>query len=158
MAGNLDTYEKSQLEIQAIKLKVTLEQKHNHYLMNQRLRKQLCFLRNLDKNKERFKEMWIWEDDVARELKMKQEAIIIYLFSKERGNKKQLKDDRTSTITITIQEVQDPQPMFARTGKENPTLSLEDAEYDEDSEDDTDVDEPPPCLLICCVQINISLF
>ena len=42
------------------------------------------------------------------------------------------------TSTVTIEEVQGPQPMFALTGKENPTLPLEDAEYDKDSEDDTD--------------------
>ena len=35
--------------------------------------------------------------------------------------------------------------MFAQSRKENPILSLEDAKYDKDSEDDTDVDEPPPC-------------
>ena len=36
--------------------------------------------------------------------------------------------------------------MFAKSRKENPILSLEDAKYDKDSEDDTDsVCESPPC-------------
>jgi hypothetical protein len=36
--------------------------------------------------------------------------------------------------------------MFAQSRKENPILSLEDAKYDKDSEDDTDpVCESPPC-------------
>ena len=54
------------------------------------------------------------------------------------------------TSRVTIEEVQDPQPMFALSEHEEslsgmPILSLEDAAYDKDSEDGTAVDEPPPC-------------
>ena len=74
LAGSLDTDEKYQLELQVMKLKVKLKQEHHPNLMNQRLGKQLQLLRNWDKNKDKFKELGVWEDDVTRELKMKQEA------------------------------------------------------------------------------------
>ena len=49
--------------------------------------------------------------------------------------------------TVTVEEVQDSRPpsipMICDVMVALPML--EDAEYDKDSEDDTDVDEPPPC-------------
>ena len=49
--------------------------------------------------------------------------------------------------TVTVEEVQDHRPpslpMICDVMVALPML--EDAEYDKDSEDDTDVDEPPPC-------------
>ena len=74
LAGCLDTGEKYQLEQQVNYLKVKLKQEYHPNLMNQRLGKQLQLLRNWDKNKDKFKELGVWGDDVTRELKMIQEA------------------------------------------------------------------------------------
>ena len=49
--------------------------------------------------------------------------------------------------TVTIEEIEDSQPTLALSGKEisKPTHALEDAVDDKDSEDETDVEEPPSC-------------
>ena len=154
LAGCLDTGEKYQLEQQVNYLKVKLKQEYHPNLINQRLGKQLQLLRNWDKNKDKFKELGVWEDDLTRELRMKQEAE----FEKHTEEKiqkyvKQLKDGTLSlsallkNSTVTVEEVQDSRPP--------PSLpicdvmvALKDAEYDKDTDsmlDDTDVDEPPPC-------------
>ena len=151
LAGCLDTGEKYQLELQVMELKVKLKQERHPNLMNQRLGKQLQLLRNWDKNKDKLKELGVWEDDLTRELEMKQEAE----FEKHTEEKiqkyvKQLKDGTLSlsacfkNSTVTVEEVQDSRPpsipMIC-----DVMVALKDAEYDKDSEDDTDVEEPPPC-------------
>ena len=56
-----------------MELKVKLKQEQNPKLRKQSLGRQPCLLRNLEKNKERLKEIGIWEDDVTSELEIKQE-------------------------------------------------------------------------------------
>ena len=154
LAGCLDTGEKYQLEQQVNDLKVKLKQEYHPNLINQRLGKQLQLLRNWDKNKDKFKELGVWQDDLTRELGMKQEAE----FEKHTEEKiqkyvKQLKDGTLSlsallkNSTVTVEEVQDsrPPPSLPICDGMVALPQIEDAEYDKDSEDDTDVEEPPPC-------------
>ena len=49
--------------------------------------------------------------------------------------------------TVTSEEIKDSRPTLALSRKDNsqPTLAPENAADDKDSEDDTDVEEPPPC-------------
>ena len=85
------------------------------------------------------------ENDPTRELKMEQEEA----FQKQAKEKvqKQLKDGNVDLVsflrepTFTVEDIQDSQPTLAL---EN-ALTMEAETYDNDSEDDTDVDEPPPC-------------
>ena len=154
LAGCLDTGEKYQLEQQVNYLKVKLKQEYHPNLINQRLGKQLQLLRNWDKNKDKFKELGVWQDDLTRELGMKQGAE----FEKHTEEKiqkyvKQLKDGTLSlsacfkNSTVTVEEVQDsrPPPSLPICDGMVALPQIEDAEYDKDSEDDTDVEEPPPC-------------
>ena len=157
LAGCLDTGEKYQLEQQVNYLKVKLKQEYHPNLINQRLGKQLQLLRNWDKNKDKFKELGVWQDDLTRELGMKQEAE----FEKHTEEKiqkyvKQLKDGTLSlsacfkNSTVTVEEVQDSRPPSIPMICDGMVAlpQIEDAEYDKDSEDDTDVEydkEPPPC-------------
>ena len=97
-----------------------------------------------------FQERGIWEDDVTREIEMKQEEE----FQKQAKEKtqKQLKDGNVNLFsflrepTVTVEEIQDSQPTLALDNSA-PALALTmEAETDDnDSEDDTDVEEPPPC-------------
>ena len=82
----------------------------------------------------------IWEDDSTRELNMKQEEE----FQKRAEEKVQtmLKDGNVELLsflkepsTVTIEEIKDSQPM----------LALQYVADDNDSEDETDVNEPPSC-------------
>ena len=99
-------------------------------------------------------EIGIWEDDLTREAEMKQ-GEEFQKQSKEEVQKR-LKEGNIGLFcflkesTVTVQEIEDSRPTLALSGNEKsqPTLALEDAADDKDSEDETDVDskiEPPPC-------------
>ena len=116
--------------------------------------KQLCFLHYLNKNKERLKEIGVWEDDLTRELKMKQEKE--FQKQAEEEVQKRLKEGNVGFFcflkesTVTVEEIEDSRPTLALSGKEKiqPTFAFEAEADDKDSEDETDVDskiEPPPC-------------
>ena len=88
----------------------------------------------------------MWEDDLTRELKMKQEEE----FQKRAEEKvhKQLKGGNVELfsclkeqVTVTIEEIQDSQPMLALENSA-PALKMESETY---SEDETDMEDPPPC-------------
>ena len=89
----------------------------------------------------------IWEDDSTRELKMKEEEEIQK--QTEEKVQKMLKDGNVGMFarwkepsTVTIEEiVTDSQQMLALENS-TPALTMED---ETDSEDETDVEEPPPC-------------
>ena len=92
-------------------------------------------------NKDYMHHNGIWEDDITRELKMKEEEEI----QKQAEGKvqKMLKDGNVELFaflkepsTVAIEEIEDSQPMLAL---ENSTP------VETCSEDDTDVDEPPIC-------------
>ena len=100
------------------------------------------------------KEIGIWEDDLTREVEMKR-GEEFQKQSKEEVQKR-LKEGNVELFsfikesTVTVEEIEASRPTLALSGKENsqPTLALEDAADDKDSEDETDVDskiEPPPC-------------
>ena len=100
------------------------------------------------KNKEQMQQKGIWEDDSTRELKMKQEEE----FQKRAEEKvqKMLKDGNVELLsflkepsTVTIEEIQNSQPMLALENSA-PALALT-PETETDSEDERDVKEPPPC-------------
>ena len=99
------------------------------------------------------KESGIWEDDLTRELEMKQEEEFQKQSKEEVQKRLEGNVELFSFIkesTVTVEEIEASRPTLALSGKENsqPTLALEDAADDKDSEDETDVDskiEPPPC-------------
>ena len=146
ICGELNEDEKSKLGLQVLQLKVELKQEKHPELGEQPLGRQLCFLQYLKNNKERLQERGMWEDDLTRELKMKQEEE----FEKRLEEKvqKMLKDGNIELFsllkepsTVTIEEIKDSQPMLALENSA-PALTMEAETY---SEDDTDVEEPPPC-------------
>ena len=90
----------------------------------------------------------IWEDDLTREFNMKQEEV--FQQQAEEKVQQQLKDDNVDLFsfirepTVTIEAIQDLKPMLALENSQ-PTLALQYAADHNDSEDETDVEEPPPC-------------
>jgi putative sterol carrier protein len=99
-------------------------------------------------NKDYMQQNGIWEDDITRELKMKEEEEIQK--QAEEKVQKMLKDGNVEMFaflrdkepsTLTIEEIEDSPPMLALEYS-TPALTMEVETY---SEDETDVDEPPPC-------------
>jgi hypothetical protein len=146
--GTLNEEEKFDLTIQVMNLKVMLKQEKHPELCNHRLGVQFCHLHRLMENKDYMQQNGIWEDDITRELKMAEEEEI----QKQAEEKVQqmLKDGNVEMFaflkdkepsTVTIEEIEDSQPMLALEYS-TPALTMEVETY---SEDETDVEEPPPC-------------
>jgi hypothetical protein len=141
--GTLNEEEKFDLTIQVMNLKVILKQEKHPELSKHRLGVQFCHLHRLMENKDYMQQNGIWEDDITRELKMKEEEEIQK--QAEEKVQKMLKDGNVEMFaflrdkepsTLTIEEIEDSQPMLAL------EYSTPVETY---SEDETDVDEPPPC-------------
>ena len=146
--GTLNEEEKFDLTIQVMNLKVILKQEKHPELSKHRLGVQFCHLHRLMENKDYMQQNGIWEDDITRELKMKEEEEIQK--QAEEKVQKMLKDGNVEMFaflrdkepsTLTIEEIEDSQPMLALEYS-TPALTMEVETY---SEDETDVDEPPPC-------------
>ena len=144
ICGKLTEEEKSRLGLQVLQLKTELKQEKHPELIEKPVGMQLYCLQYLKNNKKRLQERGMWEDDSTRELKMKQEEE----FQKQAEEKfqKMLKDGNVKVSsflrgpsTVTIEEIENSQPMLAL---ENSTPAMEAETY---SEDETDVEEPPPC-------------
>jgi hypothetical protein len=147
LLGELNEDEESKLRIQVLELKVKLKQEKHPELGKYPLGTQLCSLHNWKKNKERLKERGIWEDDLTRELEIKQEEE----FQKQAKEEvqKRLKEGKglfsfLKESTVTIAEIHDSQPTLALENSA-PALRMEAETYSEDDTPDTDVEEPPPC-------------
>ena len=163
--GKLNADEESKLRMQVLELKVKLKQEKHPELDKYPMGKQLCFLHYLNKNKERLKEIGVWGDDLTRELEMKQEEE--FQKQAEEEVQKRLKEGNVGFVcflkesTVTVDEIEDSRPTLALSGKEKsqPTLALEDAADDKDSEDETDEDskiEPPPCPVHLMWQLELD--
>ena len=146
--GTLNEEEKFDLTIQVMNLKVMLKQEKHPELCKHRLGVQFCHLHRLMENKDYMQQNGIWEDDITRELKMKEEEEIQK--QAEEKVQKMLKDGNVEMFaflkdkepsTLTIEEIEDSQPMLALENS-TPALTMEAETY---SEDETDVEEPPPC-------------
>ena len=146
--GTLNEEEKFDLTIQVMNLKVILKQEKHPELCKHRLGVQFCHLHRLMENKDYMQQNGIWEDDITRELKMKEEEEIQK--QAEEKVQKMLKDGNVEMFaflrdkepsTLTIEEIEDSPPMLALEYS-TPALTMEVETY---SEDETDVDEPPPC-------------
>ena len=144
--GKLNEDEKSKLGLQVLQLKVELKQEKHPELSKHRLGVQFCHLHKLMENKDYMQQNGIWEDDITRELKMKEDEE----FEKRLEEKvqKMLKDGNNKMIsflegpsTVIIEEIEDSQPMLALENS-TPAITMGAETY---SEDETDVEEPPPC-------------
>jgi hypothetical protein len=86
----------------------------------------------------------IWEDDITRELKMKQEEEA-HLKILEMAKEGKFSFKNWVNPTKPPIAIQDSQPMLALENSA-PTPDLQDAaDTGTYSEDETEVDEPPPC-------------
>ena len=160
--GKLNEDEQSKLKIQVVKLKATLKQEKHPELHKYALGRQLLFLHNWEKNKEILQEKGMWEDDVTRELEIKQREE--RLKEAEEIVRKHLKEGKVGMLsilslpqireksTVTIEEIHSvTEPMLAlqnsapartmETETHLPYIVTESDSHD----DDTDVEEPPPC-------------
>ena len=146
ICGKLTEDEKSKLGLQVLQIKAELKQEKHPELSEKPVGMQLYCLQVLKNNKKRLQERGMWEDDITRELKMKQEEE----FQKQAEEKfqKLWKDGNNKMIsflegpsTVTIEEIEDSQPMLALENS-TPAITMEAETY---SEDETDVEEPPPC-------------
>ena len=146
ICGKLTEDEKSKLGLQVLQIKAELKQEKHPELSEKPVGMQLYCLQVLKNNKKRLQERGMWEDDSTRELKMKQEGE----FQKQAEEifQKLWKDGNNKMIsflegpsTVTIEEIEDSQPMLALENS-TPAITMEAETY---SEDETDVEEPPPC-------------
>ena len=153
LLGKLNEDEQSKLEIQVLKLKVELKQEKHPELHECKLGRQLLSLQNWKNNKEILQEKGIWEDDITRELEMKQWEERVQEAKKKL--EKQLKDGNIGLVslllnesTVTIEEIQEPMLALENSA---PALTMEADTNDimePDYDDDTDLpydEEPPPC-------------
>ena len=136
--GTLSDGDKFFLAVQVLNLKVELKQEKHPELSKHRLGVQFCHLHRLMENKDYMQQNGIWEDDITRELKMKEEEEIQK--QAEEKVQKMLKDGNVEMFaflkdkepsTLTIEEIEDSQPMLAL------EYSTPVEAY---SEDETDVD------------------
>ena len=121
-------------------LKVELKQEKYPKLCKHRLGIQFCHLHKLKKMKDYMQQNGIWEDDITRELKMKQEEDA-HLKILEMAKEGKFSFKNWLNPTKPPIAIQDSQPMLALENSA-PALIMEAETY---SEDETDVDEPPPC-------------
>jgi hypothetical protein len=137
--GTLNEEEKFDLTMQVMNLKVMLKQEKHPELSKHRLGRQLYILQVMKNNKKRLQERGMWEDDSTRELKMKQEEE----FQKQIEEKvqKMLKDGNIEMFPRWEELVTDSQQMLALENS-TPAITMEDLT---DSDNETDVEEPPPC-------------
>lgn len=156
LLGKLNEDEQSKLKIQVVKLKATLKQEKHPELHKYALGRQLLFLHNWKKNAEILQEKGMWEDDVTRELEIKQREE--RLKEAEEIVRKQLKEGKVGMLsilsvpresTVTIEEIHSvTEPMLALQNSA-PARTMETETHhvtESDShDDDTDVEEPPPC-------------
>ena len=144
--GKLNRDDEAKLRILILELKVELKEEKHPELSKQRLGRQFRFLHYL-KNKQRLQERGIWEDDITRELEMKQEEG----FQKQAKDTihKLLKDGNVDVFsflrepTVKLEEIQDLNPIRALDNSALAVaLTMEAETY---SKDETGVEEPPPC-------------
>jgi len=137
--GTLNEEEKFDLTMQVMNLKVMLKQEKHPELSKHRLGRQLYILQVMKNNKKRLQQRGMWEDDSTRELKMKQEEE----FQKQIEEKvqKMLKDGNIEMFPRWEELVTDSQQMLALENS-TPAITMDD---ETDSDNETDVEEPPPC-------------
>ena len=137
--GTLNEEEKFDLTIQVMNLKVMLKQEKHPELSKKPVGRQLYFLQVMKNNKKRLQERGMWEDDSTRELKMKL-AEEIQKQTEERVQQ-MLKDGNIEMFPRWEELVTDSQQMLALENS-TPAITMEDLT---DSDNETDVEEPPPC-------------